>query len=103
MIDLPKPPFWRSVLSDADNNSYAIARVLTFIVVVAVLVFLVISLPGLSAASLWIQKAKPEDWRALFTTLTGYVPAILIALGTFATGFVALTAHTEPKPPADGQ
>ncbi len=106
MTDLTKPTWLRGMLSGADNVSPAIARVLSFVVVLAVLVFLIIGLPAVVTWSMWLQKVAPTQWFALLSSLGTYVPVILLALATFATGFIRLTAQTEPAPappPAEGQ
>jgi len=101
---LPAGPsgWWRRLLSGADNLSPAIGRVLAFVVVLTVLAFLIIGLPSLAACALWLQKVAPEKWLALMTTLMAYVPAVLTALGAFATGLIALTNQTEPRPAGNG-
>jgi len=102
MTDTPKPPFWRSLLSASDNQSFAIGRVLAFAVVAAVLLVLIIGVPVLEAVLFALKKIDAATWFAFNQSLMAYVPAILVALGTFATAIVALTNQTEPKPPAGG-
>jgi hypothetical protein len=94
----PRPSFWRALLTGPDNSTWAFGRVVAFAVVAVVTAVLVVGLPLLETALFWLRRIGVRDWLDFMASLTGYVPAILVALGGFATGLVALTNHTEPRP-----
>ena len=93
----PSPPllrasFWLGLISSADNRTPAIGRVLGAMLFLNLLM----AIPGVIVAALWLRRVDPATWFALLASLGVYAPLATAAVG----GIVAGTDFTEPKPPS---
>jgi predicted PurR-regulated permease PerM len=82
--------FLSSVFTGADNQSFAIGRVLGGLLFLNLL----LCLPVTIALALWLKNVDAPVWFAYLTALAVYVPAICLSVG----GLIRGTASTEPKP-----
>lgn len=81
--------WWRHILTGPDNQTVAIGRAIG-LAVAAVFLF---ALPPVAFVLLQCDLITADDWKAVFSSLQVYVPAIVLSVA----GLIGLTAPSEGK------